>query len=60
MNKIDSITTEKKLKIIEKLKQDFEEKFHENIICISAVTGENFDKLKQFLYQKVKNENSEY
>ncbi len=60
MNKIDSITTEKKLKIIEKLKQDFEEKFHENIICISAVTGENFDKLKQFLFQKVKNENSEY
>jgi GTP-binding protein len=53
LNKIDSITTEEKNKLIEKFKKDFEEKLHENIICISAVTGENFDKLKNILFKKI-------
>ncbi len=57
LNKIDTITEKKKSEIIAKLKTEFEKKYHENIICISAVTGENFEKLKNLLFAKI-NENN--
>ena len=53
LNKIDSVLPEEKNKIIENLKKEFDEKLRENVITISAVTGENTDELKRMLFQKI-------
>lgn len=53
LNKIDSISPEIRDEVIKNLKKEFDGKLHENIIAISAVTGENTTELKQMLFKKI-------
>jgi len=53
MNKLDLIEDDKKESVLNAVKQKFSEVFHENIMTISAVTGENLQVLKSRLFTMI-------
>ncbi|MBW6515833.1 MAG: GTPase ObgE [Candidatus Cloacimonetes bacterium] len=59
LNKLDTITGEARDKKIKELEEKFTKEHYEQIVLISAATGENVDRLKNELYRIVKKNDSE-
>jgi len=53
LSKIDTIPLGKREKLLDNIKNEFTEKTNEEILTISAVTGENINKLIYDLYEKI-------
>ncbi|KQC04426.1 MAG: GTPase Obg [Candidatus Cloacimonas sp. SDB] len=55
LSKIDSINAEKRIELIKNVQKDFLRQINEEIIPFSSFTGENVNKLKNRLYELIKN-----
>ncbi|MCF7919287.1 MAG: GTPase ObgE [Candidatus Cloacimonetes bacterium] len=53
LSKLDTIGEEDKAEMLDMIKQEFAERFHESIMMISSITGENLGRLKKVLYDKI-------
>ncbi|MCK4312934.1 MAG: GTPase ObgE [Candidatus Cloacimonetes bacterium] len=54
LSKMDTIPEEDKEELLNILKNEFETKFHEHIISISSISGENLNILKTQLFEMIK------
>ena len=54
LSKTDTIDPDDKKDLLEILKNEFENKFHENIYPVSSITGENLNKMKRLLFEMIK------
>ena len=54
LSKIDTIPQDDREEIVKLIRNEFESKFHENIIPLSSVSGENIQFLKNQVYKMIK------